>query len=339
MAEASAVREASACLYADLHSRFAFDFDADGNEDGSGASVGPSSRPSRFETQLRKMLARSVGGGVTGDDDVGGGGVSDVALPEPAPRGSPETSGSIYLCAKRTRPREARPRVRRRVRLRSRRATWRKSGRVSAVHAGARGASALMSDGSSTPGEEPDEENPFAGPSEPSHAGPSRAGPSRARSDGVRYAAVGRIVGRMFLCWHHHPLLDGDWGPTPQQLHAVAQRVLRSATTLERFPRLSVSDPAAGMVHYDTDGTYVYLVVCAANYPQRVAFKCLAELKAAIPANFGERMHTAAEGGLNKGAKKLLAEVHRDIRRDMAEKSRCARLILDTGATVTSFPF
>ena len=171
-----------------------------------------------------------------------------------------------------------------------------------------------MSEGSSTPGEEPDEENPFAGPS-----GPSRAGPSRTRSDGVRYAAVGRIVGRMFLCWHHHPLLDGDWGPTPQQLHAVAQRVLRSATTLERFPRLSVSDPAAGMVHYDTDGTYVYLVVCAANYPQRVAFKCLAELKAAILANFGERMHTAAEGGLNKGAKKLLAEVQRDIRRDVAE--------------------
>ena len=93
----SKVREASASLQADLHSRFVFDFDVDGNEDCSSASVGPSSRPSRFETQLRKMSARSVGGGAAGDgDDVSGGVASALALSEPAPRLSPETSGSIY---------------------------------------------------------------------------------------------------------------------------------------------------------------------------------------------------------------------------------------------------
>ena len=63
------------------------------------------------------------------------------------------------------------------------------------------------------------------------------------------------------------------------------------------------------MAHYDTDNTYVFLIIATHEYPQRVrpslrsrardlchtghetsqvAFKCIGELKAAFVENFGE---------------------------------------------------
>lgn len=62
------------------------------------------------------------------------------------------------------------------------------------------------------------------------------------------------------------------------------------------------------MAHYDTDSTYVFLIIATHEYPQRVAFKCLGELKTAFVKNFGEVMHTCAEGGLSKRARPLLSE-------------------------------
>jgi len=75
-----------------------------------------------------------------------------------------------------------------------------------------------------------------------------------------------------------------------------------------RYPRLTVTDREAGTVHYDSDATAIIVVVTAHDYPQRVAFKCIADIKQRFLASFGEALHKSAEGGLSKAARPLLSE-------------------------------
>mmetsp|Transcript_14457 Transcript_14457/g.31000 ORF Transcript_14457/g.31000 Transcript_14457/m.31000 type:complete len:235 (+) Transcript_14457:1-705(+) len=124
--------------------------------------------------------------------------------------------------------------------------------------------------------------------------------------DGVRFAAVGRLADRVLVA--SYAAEHGDAG-TSSRCHSVAMRVLASASTLARYPRLTVTDKDVGTVHYDTDSNAVFLIVASAEYPQRVAFKCIGELKRKFKSSFGQALHKSAEGGLSRQAKHLLAEI------------------------------
>ena len=86
-------------------------------------------------------------------------------------------------------------------------------------------------------------------------------------------------------------------------------RVLGSPQTVEDYPRLTITDREVGTIHYDTSRTCIFLVVTAPDYPQRIAFKCLADLKARFQSSFGEQLHKSAEGGLSKVARQLMTDV------------------------------
>jgi len=125
-------------------------------------------------------------------------------------------------------------------------------------------------------------------------------------ADGVRYLAVGRIADRVLVSTYSSPDTDSS---SVQRYQAVTMRVLSSANTIERYPRLTVTDRDAGSVHYDTGQASIFLVVAAPDYPQRVAFKCLADLKSRFTAAHGEALHKSAEGGLSRASRSMLAEI------------------------------
>ena len=122
--------------------------------------------------------------------------------------------------------------------------------------------------------------------------------------EGVRFVAVARMVDRVVVASYTHVDKRGEGGSSSGQVYAdVLQRVLRSQQTVESNPRLTITDREVGTIHYDTDGNVaIYFAVTAYDYPQRTAFKCLADLKARFQASFGEALHKSAEGGLTRSS-------------------------------------
>ena len=141
----------------------------------------------------------------------------------------------------------------------------------------------------------------------------TREGKGRAHSSdaGIRFLAVARIVDRVVVASYTHVDSSRRGESSSSQVYAdVLQRVLKSQQTVEQNPRLTITDREVGTVHYDTDGsTAIYLAVTAFEYPQRTAFKCLADLKARFQASFGEALHKSAEGGLTKVARQILVDI------------------------------
>eukprot|EP00316_Scyphosphaera_apsteinii_P013509 CAMPEP_0119312710 /NCGR_PEP_ID=MMETSP1333-20130426/26966_1 /TAXON_ID=418940 /ORGANISM="Scyphosphaera apsteinii, Strain RCC1455" /LENGTH=206 /DNA_ID=CAMNT_0007317367 /DNA_START=29 /DNA_END=646 /DNA_ORIENTATION=+ len=123
--------------------------------------------------------------------------------------------------------------------------------------------------------------------------------------DGLRFLAAGRSCDRVIIASYAH---HSD-SAAAQRYHAVTQRVLGSANTIERYPRLTVTDRESGTVHYDTDQTCIFLIVTSPEYPQRIAFKCLGELKTRFNEAHGEAVHKSAEGGLTRAGRMLFVEV------------------------------
>ena len=141
----------------------------------------------------------------------------------------------------------------------------------------------------------------------------TREGKGRAHSSeaGIRFLAVARIVDRVVVASYTHVDSSRRGDSSSSQVYAdVLQRVLKSQQTVEQNPRLTITDRDVGTVHYDTDGsTAIYLAVTAFEYPQRTAFKCLADLKSRFQASFGEALHKSAEGGLTKVARQILVDI------------------------------
>ena len=75
-----------------------------------------------------------------------------------------------------------------------------------------------------------------------------------------------------------------------QKLLAVVSRVLASASAVNQYPRLTVTDREVGAIHYDTSRGFVYLIVTEMDYPQRTAFKCIGALRDSFTRQFGEQM-------------------------------------------------
>ena len=121
-------------------------------------------------------------------------------------------------------------------------------------------------------------------------------------ASGMKFLCVVRLTDRVSVAHYAHHSTPSD-----QIEHKIGQVLLANAATIH--PRLSVADKDIGTMHYETDRYAMYLAVTIADYPQRIAFKCLAELKERWADAFGEVLHKAEQGGLSKAAKPVMTEL------------------------------
>lgn len=118
----------------------------------------------------------------------------------------------------------------------------------------------------------------------------------------VRYVAVARLADRSPIAEY----AAVDTRALPASLFAdKLDKVLRSGRVGEHA-RLTITDHDVGAIHYDADPGCLYLVVAAREYPQRSAFKLLAEVRREFEATFADEVATARSGGLSRPARTLL---------------------------------
>lgn len=121
-------------------------------------------------------------------------------------------------------------------------------------------------------------------------------------ADRVRYVAVARLADRL-------PIAAFAAGEARSAQKALLdkklERVLGSGRVSEHT-RLTITDREVGSIHYDTDPSCLYLVVCEPDYPQRTAFKFLAEVRTAFSAKFADDVAGARHSSLSRSAKDTL---------------------------------
>ncbi len=118
----------------------------------------------------------------------------------------------------------------------------------------------------------------------------------------VRYLAVGRkdrIVIASHLAFQHD---------LKSMYENVIDKVLKSARLPER-PRLTITNRDVGTIHYDSDDKCIYMIVTASDYPQRMAFKLLAELKEQFSVRYGSNVASASLNSLNSRAKPVFSQL------------------------------
>jgi len=125
-------------------------------------------------------------------------------------------------------------------------------------------------------------------------------------ASGVRFLCVVRLSDRVLVghyCHNHahQPTLE-------KEIESKISQVL-VANAAQIHPRLSVADKDIGTIHYETDRYAMYLAVTMADYPQRTAFRCLADLRERFSTAFGDALHKAEQNGLSKAAKPLMVEL------------------------------
>lgn len=121
---------------------------------------------------------------------------------------------------------------------------------------------------------------------------------------GIRFVAVARLYDRVTLATYRHA------GPASlSEYVALAQRVISSDRAVSGHARLTVTDKTLGTIHYDTSRDCFYIIITDPSYPQRAAFKYLAELKFLFAEAHGEALQKAAADGMTQKAKALLAEL------------------------------
>lgn len=79
------------------------------------------------------------------------------------------------------------------------------------------------------------------------------------------------------------------------------ERVLHSGR-VEEHRRLTITDKDVGTVHFDSDRSCVYLIICSREYDQRVAFKFLEELKRDFLSRFSGDIDSARHSSLSRSA-------------------------------------
>lgn len=127
----------------------------------------------------------------------------------------------------------------------------------------------------------------------------------------MRYVAVARLQDRVPIAEY----AAVDKRSLPKSLFdEKLDKVLRSGRVREHS-RLTITDREVGSIHYDSDPTCLYLVVCSKEYPQRAAFKFLSEVKREFDAEFGSRIPGARHSSLSRGAKSLFSELAQQYNR------------------------
>lgn len=120
----------------------------------------------------------------------------------------------------------------------------------------------------------------------------------------IRFLAVARVWDRTLIASHRH----ATSGRSLQDQQALTLKVLSSQRATQNHARLTVTDREHGSLHYDCDREYYYIAITEPEYPQRVAFKCLKELRDRF-GNLGEEAQKAATNGLSKQARPLLTDI------------------------------
>lgn len=118
----------------------------------------------------------------------------------------------------------------------------------------------------------------------------------------MRYMGVYRLCDNIRVASYGH-----NNHPAEDVESKIAQ--VLSANAAQMHPRLSVADRDIGMIHYETSRYAMYVSVTVHDYPQRVIFKCLAELRGRFEDGFGDALHKAEEGGLSKAACPVMVEL------------------------------
>lgn len=118
----------------------------------------------------------------------------------------------------------------------------------------------------------------------------------------VRYLAVARIADKTAVAAH------AFGSATAVVLDDKLARVLASGR-VDEHGRLTITDKDVGSIHYDSDPACLYLAVTAAEYPQRLAFKMLSDVRARFEAGFGNEFNSARAGGLTKKTRAMFAEL------------------------------
>lgn len=86
------------------------------------------------------------------------------------------------------------------------------------------------------------------------------------------------------------------------------EKVLRSGRVGEHS-RLTITDREVGSIHYDSDPTCLYLVMCSKEYSQRMAFKFLADLRREFDSRCGNDVGVARHSSLSRQAKPLFKDL------------------------------
>ncbi len=119
----------------------------------------------------------------------------------------------------------------------------------------------------------------------------------------VRLLSVVRLSDRLVLTTHvHYPVLKSVYDD-------VLAKVANS-NMLETRDKLTVTSRDVGAIHYCADATLCFIVMTAASYPQRVAFKLLEELKEQYAASVGTAADSVTRSNaLNSKACRMMARI------------------------------
>ncbi|KAJ8906108.1 hypothetical protein NDN08_002607 [Rhodosorus marinus] len=137
-------------------------------------------------------------------------------------------------------------------------------------------------------------------------AGPSTPGPNPvAKGENVKYTAVVRAGDRVPIATY----AAVSNREIPESLmEDKLDRLLGSGRISEKS-RLTITDKDVGSIHYDSGPDYLFLVICDREYPQRTAFKFLADLGQFFGQRFGEEGLQCPPFGLSGPAKPLLKDL------------------------------
>lgn len=122
----------------------------------------------------------------------------------------------------------------------------------------------------------------------------------------VRYIAVARVadktpVATQSFCGASHsittPLLDDK-----------LDRVLSSGR-MNEYGRLTITDQDVGSIHYDSDPACLYMVITAKDYPQRLAFKMLGDIRTSFENSHADDFNKAKAHGLDKKTKSMFNDI------------------------------
>ncbi|BAM79839.1 similar to synaptobrevin-type protein transport protein [Cyanidioschyzon merolae strain 10D] len=128
------------------------------------------------------------------------------------------------------------------------------------------------------------------------------------------YCAICRWEDRVVLARYAAPRAGVALAETGASTAAFAEtlrRILQSKKIAEH-KRLTIEEKQLGMIHYDNDGTCMYVVFCRASYPQRLAFQFLNELRSEFLRTVGSRpedVASATENSLTKLCRPLMSEL------------------------------
>lgn len=121
----------------------------------------------------------------------------------------------------------------------------------------------------------------------------------------VRFLAVARIADKTAVA--EHAFVEASSIPK-QVLDEKLARVLSSGR-MNEHGRLTITDKDVGSIHYDTDPACLYMAITAKEYPQRLAFKLLSELRTEFEESLGNEFNSAKASGLNKKTKQMFSDL------------------------------